>query len=104
MLKNPRKRANIKALAAHFHLIEDKATLTEEEGKNIDSDDDNSIGFNTSNDFSDDDLNMHNTDLTPLPHNYQPQPQQHHGAPPGGHPHDIAQHMLSLGAVRHETI
>ncbi len=94
MLKNPRKRANIKALAAHFHLIEDKATLTEEEGKNIGSDDDNSLVFNASNDFSDDDMNMHNTDMSPFPHNFQSQPQQHQGVQPGGHPHDIAQHMV----------
>ena len=32
MLRNPDKRANIKALAAHFHLIEDKAG--DEEGNN----------------------------------------------------------------------
>ena len=45
MLRNPDKRANIKALAAHFHLIEDKTG---------DEDDNNGEGFDNDNTSNDD--------------------------------------------------
>ena len=56
MLKDPEKRANVKALAAHFHLIEEKAVEREEDpdGSGADGDDeaDGSLGFGLSQSYS----------------------------------------------------
>ena len=50
MLRNPEKRANIKALAAHFHLIEEKGVDPEHDH---DSDDDEmELGFGLSQSYS----------------------------------------------------
>ena len=45
MLRNPQKRANIKALVNRFHLIEDQATLAVEKDRDIGVDDE--IHINT---------------------------------------------------------
>ena len=87
MLRNPQKRANIKALAAHFHLIEDKATLAAEEGRDIDSDDDSYMNNFPINDDSDDDSGI----------GFGQDENGHVGDPDSCiDPHDIAQHMVSL--------
>ena len=54
MLKNPEKRANIKALAAHFHLIEEKGQEREDMNCNESSDDDDrdSLGMGLSQSYS----------------------------------------------------
>ena len=40
MLRHPEKRANIKALAAHFHLIEEKGLDNDDPANATDDDDD----------------------------------------------------------------
>ena len=54
MLKNPEKRANIKALAAHFHLIEEKGQDCKDVNSNDSSDDDDrdSLGMGLSQSYS----------------------------------------------------
>ena len=37
MLRNVNKRANIKALSAHFHLIEEKTVMNNDDGGNKDA-------------------------------------------------------------------